>query len=125
MEPFIKSDDLQWRRHRKGRTYQLVEVRKMLDLFYPVWGEVNLDRYDSEEIQDILDMYGYKSMDALKAEYGDIGADEILSECLFESLNPYGMYNSGLGPKFDSEDNAAAYAEGLVKGLSLTERGTR
>ncbi len=107
MNTFTKTDDLQWVRKITNDTYELIEVRLQShdpECYIYAFGTVNLKDYSKEGISDYISGYGYDSIDVCKEQYPNAW-QQIIAECVFESLPDYEL--TGFGP-YPDEDTAEA-----------------
>ena len=69
----------------EGR-YDCIEVRRLQDDKYAVArATLDLDVLPREELESVVETY-YDSVDEVFGTYGELGAAQVMAECLFEQL---------------------------------------
>lgn len=112
--PWIKTDDLQWRKQIDNKTFYLVEVRVFSDHYGVVSDVIDLDCYDQENIRDTITSY-YSSLDEFNSYYDKEERNGIIAECIFEITNQ----SAKNGFTCETEDEAELLAEKYIEQLKL------
>ncbi len=111
MMKYEYSDDTQVYHKITNKNFELAEVRlfsREPDEYIVVKGEIDIDDYNTDEINNCLQGYGYDDYNAVISAYGKDTAPQILAECLFEQTPEIELICFG---PFDNEDKAADWLE--------------
>ncbi len=80
------------------------------DKFGISWQTIDLNDYSEEEIYDNISSFGYKSIEEMKAIYGE-AVSQVVAECIAENNT------KDIGMSFKTEDEALAYIEKEILGI--------
>lgn len=83
---WIKTDDLQFLSKVDEENFNVINVQEWDDeegKYLGLLTEVNLNDYSEEEIDKVVQTFGYKNMDDLE-KYCRNDANQILAECISE-----------------------------------------
>ena len=108
---WLHTDDNQWVKPLGNRNFELVEIRELPDGYVVAYGRFSPVEYTDEDIDDVLQSYGYKDQADVIAQYGD-GADQIIAECLFEQTSETEL---GTLPVAATYEDAEKLAEEYMK----------
>lgn len=115
MNKWILTDDdsSQYLKPISEDKFDCIEVRGLPGgKFAVVRSVLDLDIIPREELEHIIESY-YESVDEVFDTYGEIGAAQIMAECLFEQLPVDEMDNAFIS---HSEQGAFEKVQGIIRG---------
>ena len=106
-----RTDDDQWVKPLGNRNFELVEIRELPNGYVVAYGRFSPVEYTDEDIDDVLQGYGYKDQADVISQYGE-DADQVIAECLFEQTSEMEL---GTLPVTATYEEAEKLAEEYMK----------
>lgn len=109
---WILTDDscLQHVRQNGSTEFSLIELKLLVPMIlqdYEVYEDtINVQDYFDrmmDELLMILSQFGYKSLEEVRAEYGE-GANQIIAECIFEHYGSHQANQVMTGKRSEAEE---------------------